>query len=62
MIVVTPVQTFGAGFDFYTNLSTEAYVALGSSYACRVDEPECLNDFAGWYNPNMIKLEVYAAQ
>lgn len=56
---------FGAGFDFTTNLSTEASVTLGYTYACRVgdlDSTECLNDFAGGYNPNMIELEVYAAQ
>jgi|KBSMisStaDraftv2_1062788.scaffolds.fasta_scaffold23895_2 hypothetical protein len=55
--------TFGAGFDFYTNLSTEASVALGYSYACRVGDPgsaECRNDFAGGYKPNMIEIEVYA--
>ena len=57
--------TFGAGHDFFTNLSTDAYVTLGSSYACRVGEPdsaECVNDFAGGPNPSMIELEVYAAQ
>jgi len=57
--------TFGAGHDFYTNLSTDAYVGLGNSYACRFGEAysdECLNDFAGGPNPSMIELEVYAAQ
>lgn len=57
--------TFGAGDDFFTNLSTDAYVYLGYSYACRVGaagSADCLNDFAGAYNPNMIELEVYAAQ
>lgn len=57
--------TFGAGWDFYTNLSTDASVAFGYTYACRVGEllsTECINDFAGAYNPNMIELEVYAAQ
>jgi len=56
--------TFGAGFDFSTNLSTEASVTLGYSYACRVGDAgsaECLNDFAGSYKPNMIEIEVYAA-
>ena len=57
--------TFGAGNDYYTNLSTQATVGLGYSYACRVGEllsAECLNDFAGAYKPNMIELEVYAPQ
>ena len=57
--------TFGAGHDFFTNLSTDAYVSLGNSYSCRVDDPyssECLNDFAGGSNPIMIELEVYAEQ
>lgn len=57
--------TFGAGNDFYTNLSTEATVSLGYSYACRVGDlgsTECANDFAGGFKPNMLELEVYAAQ
>ena len=57
--------TFGAGNDFYTNLSTEATVSLGYSYACRVGDlasDECIADFAGGYNPTMIELEVYAAE
>ena len=56
--------TFGGGHDFYTNLSTGAYVDLGWSYACRVGDigsDECRNDFAGGYNPSMTELEVYAA-
>ena len=56
---------FGAGNDFYTNLSTEATVNLGLSYACRVGEmssDECINDFAGAYHPIMVELEVYFAQ
>ena len=54
--------TFGAGNDFYTNLSTDAYVNLGWSYACRVGElasEECQVDFAGGARPNMVELEVY---
>ena len=57
--------TFGGGNDFYTNLSTEASVNLGWSYACNVGDissDECINDFAGAYHPIMIELEVYAAQ
>jgi len=47
------------------NLSTDASVSLGYSFACRVGDvasAECLNDFAGGYNPHMIELEVYSAQ
>jgi hypothetical protein len=61
----TEGPTFGAGHDFYTNLSTDAYVNLGNSFICRVGDPgseECINDFAVGSNPNMIELEVYAAQ
>jgi len=57
--------TMGAGNDFFTNLSTDAFVNLGFTYACRVGDPfseECINDFAGGANPSMIELEVYAAQ
>ena len=56
---------FVAANDFYTNLSTDVYVDLGWSYACRVGDigsVECRNDFAGDYHPTMIELEVYAAQ
>jgi hypothetical protein len=57
--------TFGAGHDFFTNLSTDAYVSLGNSYVCRVGavySEECINDFAGGANPSMMELEVYAEQ
>jgi hypothetical protein len=56
--------TFGA-LDFWTNLSTDASVQLGWSYACRdgdIGSVECLNDFAGGQFPTLIELEVYAAQ
>jgi hypothetical protein len=57
--------TFGGGNDFFTNLSTDAYVNLGYTYVCRVGDSssdECANDFAGGRYPSMIELEVYAEQ
>jgi len=55
--------TFGAGFDFYTNLSTDASVSLGNSFACPGDDfDQCSRDFAGRLKPMMIELEVYSAQ
>jgi hypothetical protein len=56
--------TFGA-LDFWTNLSTDVNVLVGWSYACRVGELgsyECINDFAGGQFPDLLELEVYAAQ
>ena len=56
--------TFGA-LDFWSNLSTDVNVQLGWSYACRVGDLgsyECINDFAGGQFPDLIELEVYAAQ
>jgi hypothetical protein len=55
--------TFGAGFDFYTNLSTDASVSLGNSFACPGEDfDQCSRDFAGRLKPMMIELEVYSAQ
>jgi hypothetical protein len=61
----TDGPTFGAGNDFSTNLTTEAFVNFGFTYACRVGDSfsdECINDFAGGRYPSMIELEVYAEQ
>lgn len=54
--------TFGAGYDFYTDLRFNAHTNIGYTYACRVGtygSQQCRDDFAGAHQPALVELEVY---